>query len=83
MGGIFFDDVDYPDQQRAFEFVTSCAEAVIPSYLPIGERELFSTNLGKSFHRGNIKSLFGCLQFVLPDLKHVFLITLVVFVNTL
>ncbi|XP_034829139.1 oxygen-dependent coproporphyrinogen-III oxidase isoform X1 [Maniola hyperantus] len=38
VGGIFFDDVDYPDQQRAFEFVTSCAEAVIPSYLPIVQK---------------------------------------------
>ncbi|XP_072932423.1 oxygen-dependent coproporphyrinogen-III oxidase isoform X2 [Epargyreus clarus] len=35
VGGIFFDDMDYPDQQNAFKFVTSCAEAVIPSYLPL------------------------------------------------
>ncbi|XP_026736128.1 oxygen-dependent coproporphyrinogen-III oxidase-like isoform X2 [Trichoplusia ni] len=35
LGGIFFDDLDTPDQQSAFKFVTSCAEAVIPSYLPI------------------------------------------------
>ncbi|CAD0201988.1 unnamed protein product [Chrysodeixis includens] len=35
LGGIFFDDLDSPDQQSAFNFVTSCAEAVIPSYLPI------------------------------------------------
>ncbi|KAG7298910.1 hypothetical protein JYU34_017368 [Plutella xylostella] len=35
VGGIFFDDVDYPSQKKAFDFVTSCAEAVIPSYLPI------------------------------------------------
>ncbi|CAH1636668.1 unnamed protein product [Spodoptera littoralis] len=35
IGGIFFDDVDTPSQDAAFKFVTSCAEAVIPSYLPI------------------------------------------------
>ncbi|XP_049872754.1 oxygen-dependent coproporphyrinogen-III oxidase isoform X2 [Pectinophora gossypiella] len=35
IGGIFFDDMDYPDRESAFKFVTSCAEAVIPSYLPI------------------------------------------------
>ncbi|CAH0720273.1 unnamed protein product, partial [Brenthis ino] len=35
VGGIFFDDVDYPDQAGAFRFVTSCAEAVVPSYMPI------------------------------------------------
>ncbi|XP_075975070.1 oxygen-dependent coproporphyrinogen-III oxidase isoform X2 [Anticarsia gemmatalis] len=35
IGGIFFDDIDSPDQESAFKFVTSCAEAVIPSYIPI------------------------------------------------
>ncbi|XP_073955507.1 oxygen-dependent coproporphyrinogen-III oxidase [Choristoneura fumiferana] len=35
VGGIFFDDVDYPSQEKAFNFVTSCAEAVIPSYIPL------------------------------------------------
>ncbi|XP_041979767.1 oxygen-dependent coproporphyrinogen-III oxidase isoform X2 [Aricia agestis] len=38
VGGIFFDDVDYPDRERAFAFVTSCAEAVIPSYLPLVQK---------------------------------------------
>ncbi|CAH2085083.1 unnamed protein product [Euphydryas editha] len=38
VGGIFFDDIDSPDQQSAFEFVTSCAEAVIPSYIPLVKR---------------------------------------------
>lgn len=37
VGGIFFDDIDYPTQDAAFKFVTSCAEAVIPSYLPLGK----------------------------------------------
>lgn len=36
IGGIFFDDLDSPNQEEAFKFVTSCAEAVIPSYIPIG-----------------------------------------------
>lgn len=39
IGGIFFDDMDYPDQQSAFSFVKSCAESVIPSYLPIGKKK--------------------------------------------
>lgn len=38
VGGIFFDDIDAPNQDKAFKFVTSCAEAVIPSYLPIVQR---------------------------------------------
>ncbi|RWS15024.1 Coproporphyrinogen-III oxidase-like protein [Dinothrombium tinctorium] len=40
VGGIFFDDVDYPDQEKAFAFVKSCANAVIPSYLPIVKRNI-------------------------------------------
>lgn len=37
VGGIFFDDIDSPSQDKAFKFVKSCAEAVIPSYIPIGK----------------------------------------------
>ncbi|XP_012287841.1 oxygen-dependent coproporphyrinogen-III oxidase [Orussus abietinus] len=35
IGGIFFDDLDTPSQNRAFQFVKSCAKAVIPSYIPL------------------------------------------------
>ncbi|KAG7190386.1 hypothetical protein KM043_006494 [Ampulex compressa] len=35
VGGIFFDDLDTPSQNEAFKFVTSCAQAVIPSYIPL------------------------------------------------
>lgn len=35
VGGIFFDDVDEPSADAAFKFVTSCADAVIPSYIPL------------------------------------------------
>uniref|UniRef100_A0A8D8G7S1 coproporphyrinogen oxidase n=1 Tax=Culex pipiens TaxID=7175 RepID=A0A8D8G7S1_CULPI len=35
VGGIFFDDLDEPDQESAFNFVSSCAHSVIPSYLPL------------------------------------------------
>lgn len=38
IGGIFFDDLDTPNQQACFEFVTDCANAVIPSYIPLGEK---------------------------------------------
>lgn len=36
VGGIFFDDIDTPSQEEAFQFIKSCAEAVIPSYVPLG-----------------------------------------------
>lgn len=36
VGGIFFDDIDSPSQEEAFKFISSCAEAVIPSYMPLG-----------------------------------------------
>lgn len=36
VGGIFFDDIDEPTQPEAFAFVKSCANAVIPSYMPLG-----------------------------------------------
>lgn len=35
VGGIFFDDVDTPDQESVFSFVKECANAVLPCYLPI------------------------------------------------
>ncbi|KZC10040.1 Coproporphyrinogen-III oxidase [Dufourea novaeangliae] len=38
VGGIFFDDLDEPNQSDAFEFVKSCTEAVIPSYIPLVEK---------------------------------------------
>ncbi|XP_076637015.1 oxygen-dependent coproporphyrinogen-III oxidase isoform X2 [Colletes latitarsis] len=38
VGGIFFDDLDMPNQNDAFQFVKSCAEAVIPSYIPLVEK---------------------------------------------
>ncbi|XP_023169960.1 oxygen-dependent coproporphyrinogen-III oxidase [Drosophila hydei] len=38
IGGIFFDDIDEPSQDSAFKFVTSCARAVIPSYLPLVQK---------------------------------------------
>ncbi|XP_053697951.1 oxygen-dependent coproporphyrinogen-III oxidase [Sabethes cyaneus] len=38
VGGIFFDDLDTPDEDSAFEFVSSCAHSVIPSYLPLVQK---------------------------------------------
>ncbi|XP_057340633.1 oxygen-dependent coproporphyrinogen-III oxidase [Microplitis mediator] len=35
VGGIFFDDLDTPNQDAAFKFVKSCAESVVPSYVPL------------------------------------------------
>lgn len=44
IGGLFFDDLDYPNQVEAFEFVKSCSQHFIPSYIPIVEK-----NMNKSF----------------------------------
>lgn len=35
VGGIFFDDLDTPSQDKLFEFASSCAAAIVPSYIPI------------------------------------------------
>ncbi|XP_074217839.1 oxygen-dependent coproporphyrinogen-III oxidase, mitochondrial isoform X2 [Camelus bactrianus] len=35
IGGIFFDDLDSPSKEEVFRFVQSCAQAVIPSYIPL------------------------------------------------
>jgi coproporphyrinogen III oxidase len=35
IGGIFFDDLDTPDQEEVFKFVNFCAESVVPSYVPV------------------------------------------------
>nr|CAG4639953.1 EOG090X04L5 [Daphnia pulex]SVE84816.1 EOG090X04L5 [Daphnia pulex] len=35
VGGIFFDDFDGKSSEDCFEFVKSCAESVIPSYVPL------------------------------------------------
>ncbi|XP_017262546.1 oxygen-dependent coproporphyrinogen-III oxidase, mitochondrial [Kryptolebias marmoratus] len=40
IGGIFFDDLDSPNQKEAFDFVKSCARTVVPCYLPIVHKHL-------------------------------------------
>ena len=35
MGGIFFDDLDKPDQEKCFAFVRDCAEAIPSLYVPL------------------------------------------------
>ncbi|KAM5182383.1 oxygen-dependent coproporphyrinogen-III oxidase, mitochondrial [Mantella aurantiaca] len=35
VGGIFFDDLDSPSKEELFQFVQSCAKAVVPCYVPI------------------------------------------------
>lgn len=35
IGGIFFDDLETPTQEDCFQFVSSCAEAVARSYIPL------------------------------------------------
>jgi hypothetical protein len=57
IGGIFFDDLDTPSQEETFKFVETCAESVIPSYIPLGKlllhdshnvSVLFSVSVGDS-----------------------------------
>lgn len=40
VGGIFFDDIDQPNQDKVFEFVKSCGNAVMPSYMPIVKKNI-------------------------------------------
>uniref|UniRef100_A0A1A8KVJ3 Oxygen-dependent coproporphyrinogen-III oxidase, mitochondrial n=1 Tax=Nothobranchius kuhntae TaxID=321403 RepID=A0A1A8KVJ3_NOTKU len=40
IGGIFFDDLDSPNQEQVFKFVKSCARTVVPCYLPIVYKHL-------------------------------------------
>lgn len=35
VGGIFFDDLDKPSQEKGFQFIQDGANAVLPSYIPI------------------------------------------------
>lgn len=35
VGGIFFDDIDFTGADKEFDFVKSCGNAVMDSYLPI------------------------------------------------
>ncbi|GAB1606342.1 oxygen-dependent coproporphyrinogen-III oxidase-like [Argonauta hians] len=43
VGGIFFDDLDDRKADDIFNFVKSCAEAVVPSYVPIVKRNCKKT----------------------------------------
>ncbi|XP_067032910.1 oxygen-dependent coproporphyrinogen-III oxidase-like [Acropora muricata] len=38
VGGIFFDDLDKPSQEAAFQFIQAGANAVLPGYVPIVEK---------------------------------------------
>ncbi|CAN2387678.1 Coproporphyrinogen III oxidase [Pristimantis euphronides] len=38
VGGIFFDDLDSSSREELFQFVKSCAQAVVPCYLPLVSR---------------------------------------------
>ncbi|XP_060689709.1 oxygen-dependent coproporphyrinogen-III oxidase, mitochondrial isoform X1 [Hemiscyllium ocellatum] len=40
VGGIFFDDLNSPSAEGLFEFVQSCAKAVVPCYIPIVRKHL-------------------------------------------
>ncbi|KAK6485460.1 oxygen-dependent coproporphyrinogen-III oxidase [Huso huso] len=40
VGGIFFDDLDSPTKEDLFDFVRSCAKAVVPCYIPIVKKHL-------------------------------------------
>lgn len=40
VGGLFFDDLDSPDQERAFKFIRSCAQHILPSYMPLVRKNM-------------------------------------------
>lgn len=40
VGGIFFDDIDTPNQEKAFSFVRSCAQHILPSYVPLVRKNM-------------------------------------------
>lgn len=40
VGGIFFDDLDTPSAEELFKFVRSCAQAVVPCYVPIVKKHV-------------------------------------------
>lgn len=40
VGGLFFDDLDTPDQERAFKFIRSCAHHILPSYMPLVRKNM-------------------------------------------
>lgn len=46
VGGIFFDDLNEGDPEQLFEFVSSCASSVIPSYIPLVQK---NKNKGYSY----------------------------------
>eukprot|EP00095_Tigriopus_kingsejongensis_P012349 maker-scaffold198_size266703-snap-gene-1.23 protein:Tk12349 transcript:maker-scaffold198_size266703-snap-gene-1.23-mRNA-1 annotation:"GA17449" len=38
IGGIFFDDLDQPDQSACFQFVTDCTNTIIPIFIPMVQK---------------------------------------------
>lgn len=44
IGGLFFDDLELPSLEEVFQFVSTCAEAIVPSYVPLGKFYLWSLN---------------------------------------
>ena len=67
IGGIFFDDIDTPSQEKVFQFVKSCAEAVIPSYIPLGE---LSFKYTKIVYHTNKEQLLYCRFLYRVDFCH-------------
>lgn len=53
IGGIFFDDLNAGDRQHLFAFVSDCASAIAPAYVPIVERrqDLSSTEEQKRWQQ--------------------------------
>ncbi|RZC35389.1 Coprogen oxidas domain containing protein [Asbolus verrucosus] len=43
IGGIYFDDLKTPNQDACFKFAADCADAVIPSYIPLVQRHKHAT----------------------------------------
>ncbi len=40
VGGIFFDDLDFTGTNKEFDFVKSCANSILPCYVPIIKKNM-------------------------------------------
>jgi coproporphyrinogen III oxidase len=51
VGGIFFDDLEKPSQDKVFEFVKSCAQSTLEGYIPIVKK---NQNKGYGLHERSV-----------------------------
>ena len=67
VGGLFYDDFSEPNLESCFNFVSSCCDAILPSYIPIvkkhmGKKYLEKEKLWQEIRRGRFAELDNFLQ---------------------